>query len=88
MVSVLLSPVFRCLQDKVRGQFFSDLITNRKEKVLLQVSEDCLYLNVYTPVSTEAPEKLPVSRMINPLAKSFPCKPTAYANCRLGGAGP
>ncbi|KFW64496.1 Fatty acyl-CoA hydrolase precursor, medium chain, partial [Pygoscelis adeliae] len=49
-----------CLQDKVRGQVFSDVITNRKEKVLLQVSEDCLYLNVYTPVSTEKQEKLPV----------------------------
>ncbi|XP_059680733.1 fatty acyl-CoA hydrolase precursor, medium chain isoform X2 [Gavia stellata] len=49
-----------CLQDKVQGQFFSDIITNRKEKVLLQVSEDCLYLNVYTPVSTENQKKLPV----------------------------
>ncbi|KAM6250422.1 fatty acyl-CoA hydrolase precursor, medium chain isoform 2-T2 [Spheniscus humboldti] len=49
-----------CLQDKVQGQVFSDIITNRKEKVLLQVSEDCLYLNVYTPVSTEKQEKLPV----------------------------
>ncbi|KFQ97471.1 Fatty acyl-CoA hydrolase precursor, medium chain, partial [Nipponia nippon] len=49
-----------CLQDKVQGQVFSDVITNRKEKVLLQVSEDCLYLNVYTPVSTEKQEKLPV----------------------------
>ncbi|KAM6065418.1 fatty acyl-CoA hydrolase precursor, medium chain isoform 2-T2 [Theristicus caerulescens] len=49
-----------CLQDKVQGQIFSDSITNRKEKVLLQVSEDCLYLNVYTPVSTEKQEKLPV----------------------------
>ncbi|XP_074769112.1 fatty acyl-CoA hydrolase precursor, medium chain-like [Athene noctua] len=49
-----------CLQDKVQGQVFSDSITNRKEKVLLQVSEDCLYLNVYTPVSTEKREKLPV----------------------------
>ncbi|XP_074695802.1 fatty acyl-CoA hydrolase precursor, medium chain isoform X2 [Strix aluco] len=49
-----------CLQDKVQGQVFSDSITNRKEKVLLQVSEDCLYLNVYTPVSTEKKEKLPV----------------------------
>ncbi|NXI57444.1 SASB hydrolase, partial [Chloroceryle aenea] len=48
-----------CLQDKVQGQFFSDFITNRKEKVLLQVSEDCLYLNVYTPSSTDN-EKLPV----------------------------
>ncbi|XP_009915721.1 fatty acyl-CoA hydrolase precursor, medium chain isoform X2 [Haliaeetus albicilla] len=49
-----------CLQDKVQGQVFSDFITNRKEKVLLQVSENCLYLNVYTPVSTEKQEKLPV----------------------------
>ncbi|XP_041883596.1 fatty acyl-CoA hydrolase precursor, medium chain-like [Corvus kubaryi] len=49
-----------CLQDKVQGQYFSDIITNRKEKVLLQVSEDCLYLNVYTPVSTGKQEKLPV----------------------------
>ncbi|NXH37422.1 SASB hydrolase, partial [Myiagra hebetior] len=29
-----------CLQDKVQGQYFSDMITNRKEKVPLQVSED------------------------------------------------
>uniref|UniRef100_A0A8C0Z8C3 Carboxylic ester hydrolase n=1 Tax=Cyanistes caeruleus TaxID=156563 RepID=A0A8C0Z8C3_CYACU len=49
-----------CLQDKVQGQYFSDMITNRKEKVPLQVSEDCLYLNVYTPVSTGKQEKLPV----------------------------
>ncbi|KAM6252906.1 fatty acyl-CoA hydrolase precursor, medium chain-like isoform 2-T2 [Porphyrio hochstetteri] len=48
-----------CLQDKVQGQVFSDLITNRKEKVPLQISEDCLYLNVYSPVSTEK-QKLPV----------------------------
>ncbi|POI19262.1 hypothetical protein CIB84_016994, partial [Bambusicola thoracicus] len=49
-----------CLQDKALGQFASDFITNRKEKVLLQMSEDCLYLNIYTPVSTEKQEKLPV----------------------------
>ncbi|XP_010163112.1 fatty acyl-CoA hydrolase precursor, medium chain [Antrostomus carolinensis] len=49
-----------CLQDKVQGQFFSDIITNRKEKVILQMSEDCLYLNVYTPVSTGKQKKLPV----------------------------
>ncbi|XP_075290263.1 fatty acyl-CoA hydrolase precursor, medium chain-like isoform X2 [Opisthocomus hoazin] len=49
-----------CLQDKAQGQGFSDAITNRKEKVLLEMSEDCLYLNVYTPSSTEKQEKLPV----------------------------
>ncbi|XP_065517702.1 fatty acyl-CoA hydrolase precursor, medium chain-like [Lathamus discolor] len=48
-----------CLQNK-EGQFFSDYITNRKEKVILQMSEDCLYLNVYTPISTGKQEKLPV----------------------------
>ncbi|XP_072202214.1 fatty acyl-CoA hydrolase precursor, medium chain-like [Excalfactoria chinensis] len=49
-----------CLQNKVLGQITSDLVTNRKEKVPLQMSEDCLYLNIYTPVSTEKQEKLPV----------------------------
>ncbi|XP_021263814.1 fatty acyl-CoA hydrolase precursor, medium chain isoform X1 [Numida meleagris] len=49
-----------CLQNKVAGQFVSDAVTNRKEKVRLQMSEDCLYLNIYMPVSTEKQEKLPV----------------------------
>ncbi|OXB84032.1 UNVERIFIED_CONTAM: hypothetical protein H355_015543 [Colinus virginianus] len=49
-----------CLQNKEIGQFFSDAVTNRKEKVRLQMSEDCLYLNIYTPVSTESQEQLPV----------------------------
>ncbi|NXN94089.1 SASB hydrolase, partial [Rhinopomastus cyanomelas] len=49
-----------CLQDKEKAQYFSDYITNRKEKVRLQVSEDCLYLNVYTPLPTDTQEKLPV----------------------------
>ncbi|OXB61786.1 hypothetical protein ASZ78_004059 [Callipepla squamata] len=49
-----------CLQDKIIGQFASDAVTNRKEKVRLQTSEDCLYLNIYTPVSTGSQEQLPV----------------------------
>ncbi|XP_050167431.1 liver carboxylesterase 1 [Myiozetetes cayanensis] len=49
-----------CVQDPVQGQYISDLITNRKEKVPLQVSEDCLYLNVYTPVPAGEQQKLPV----------------------------
>jgi len=33
------------------------------------MSEDCLYLNIYTPVSTEKQEKLPVRKIITkPLA--------------------
>nr|XP_021137742.1 fatty acyl-CoA hydrolase precursor, medium chain-like [Columba livia] len=48
-----------CLQDKATGDWFSDVITNRKEEVHLQMAEDCLYLNVYTPVATEKQE-LPV----------------------------
>ncbi|OXB61788.1 hypothetical protein ASZ78_004061 [Callipepla squamata] len=49
-----------CLQNKVIGQFASDVTTNRKKKVHLQMSEDCLYLNIYTPVSTGSQEQLPV----------------------------
>ena len=33
------------------------------------MSEDCLYLNIYTPVSTEKQETLPVRKIITkPLA--------------------
>ncbi|XP_031196730.1 carboxylesterase 1E-like isoform X2 [Mastomys coucha] len=39
-----------CSQDPVVGQRLNDLITNNKEKIRFQFSEDCLYLNVYTPV--------------------------------------
>lgn len=68
-VDSYFSYFFRCLQDKVLGQFESDYVTNRKEKIILQMSEDCLYLNIYTPVSTEKQEKLPVRKIITkPLA--------------------
>uniref|UniRef100_A0A7M4ECE3 Carboxylic ester hydrolase n=1 Tax=Crocodylus porosus TaxID=8502 RepID=A0A7M4ECE3_CROPO len=49
-----------CLQDKETGQLLSDTLTNRKEKVSLQISEDCLYLNVYVPADSKKQEKLPV----------------------------
>ncbi|KGL83520.1 Fatty acyl-CoA hydrolase precursor, medium chain, partial [Tinamus guttatus] len=54
------SYLFRCLQDKVLGQYDSDYIANRKEKVPLEMSEDCLYLNVYSPSGAGEQEKLPV----------------------------
>ncbi|XP_065423304.1 fatty acyl-CoA hydrolase precursor, medium chain-like isoform X1 [Chrysemys picta bellii] len=48
-----------CLQDPVSGQQLSDAFTNRKEKLPFQVSEDCLFLNVYTPASSDK-DMLPV----------------------------
>nr|XP_014432693.1 fatty acyl-CoA hydrolase precursor, medium chain-like [Pelodiscus sinensis] len=48
-----------CLQDPVAGQQLSDAFTNRKEKLPFRVSEDCLFLNVYTPASSDT-DMLPV----------------------------
>jgi carboxylesterase 1 len=40
----------------------NDLIINNKEKIRLRFSEDCLYLNVYTPVDLmKNTNRLPVS---------------------------
>ncbi|XP_036605745.1 liver carboxylesterase 1-like [Trichosurus vulpecula] len=49
-----------CTQDPVGGQLFSDLFTNRNEKVSLKMSEDCLYLNIYSPADLTKKMKLPV----------------------------
>ncbi|XP_037061982.1 carboxylesterase 1F-like isoform X2 [Peromyscus leucopus] len=49
-----------CSQDAVRGQRVNDLLTNRKEKIHLQFSEDCLYLNIYTPADLTRSSRLPV----------------------------
>lgn len=44
------------------GQRLNDLITNNKEKIRFQFSEDCLYLNVYTPVDLmKNSNRVPVS---------------------------
>ncbi|XP_053126902.1 fatty acyl-CoA hydrolase precursor, medium chain-like isoform X3 [Hemicordylus capensis] len=50
----------RCLQDPVMGQQLSDDFSCRKEKLSLQISEDCLYLNIYIPGMAERNRKLPV----------------------------
>uniref|UniRef100_I3NH64 Carboxylic ester hydrolase n=1 Tax=Ictidomys tridecemlineatus TaxID=43179 RepID=I3NH64_ICTTR len=50
----------RCSQDALRGQKVSDLLTNRKENIPLQFSEDCLYLNIYTPADLTRRSRLPV----------------------------
>ncbi|XP_035298481.1 carboxylesterase 1D isoform X2 [Cricetulus griseus] len=49
-----------CSQDAVGGQVLSELITNRKENIPLQFSEDCLYLNIYTPADLSKNSRLPV----------------------------
>ncbi|XP_011827325.1 PREDICTED: liver carboxylesterase 1-like [Mandrillus leucophaeus] len=49
-----------CIQDPKAGQFLSDLLSNRKENISLTVSEDCLYLNIYTPADLTKKNRLPV----------------------------
>ncbi|XP_038168173.1 carboxylesterase 1F-like [Arvicola amphibius] len=49
-----------CSQDAVKGQRVNDLLTNRKEKIHLEFSEDCLYLNIYTPAILTRSSRLPV----------------------------
>uniref|UniRef100_A0A673V477 Carboxylic ester hydrolase n=1 Tax=Suricata suricatta TaxID=37032 RepID=A0A673V477_SURSU len=49
-----------CSQDPVGGQVLSELFTNRKENIPLKFSEDCLYLNIYTPADLRKKSRLPV----------------------------
>ncbi|XP_028931836.1 liver carboxylesterase 1 [Ornithorhynchus anatinus] len=49
-----------CIQEPVNGQVLSDLFTNRKENISLTFSEDCLYLNIYTPADLTKSTKFPV----------------------------
>ncbi|KAM5298036.1 liver carboxylesterase 1 [Glossophaga mutica] len=49
-----------CSQDAMAGQVISELFTNHKENIPLKFSEDCLYLNVYTPADLTKKSRLPV----------------------------
>ncbi|XP_029417921.1 carboxylesterase 1C-like isoform X2 [Nannospalax galili] len=49
-----------CSQNAVGGQMLSELFTNRKENIPLKFSEDCLYLNIYTPADLTKYSRLPV----------------------------
>ncbi|KAL1784716.1 liver carboxylesterase 1 [Sigmodon hispidus] len=49
-----------CSQDAEVGKILSDLFTNRKENSPLTFSEDCLYLNIYTPADLTKSSRLPV----------------------------
>lgn len=45
----------------MKGYLVSELFTNRKESIPLTFSEDCLYLNIYTPANLAKKNRLPVS---------------------------
>ncbi|XP_010637261.1 putative inactive carboxylesterase 4 isoform X2 [Fukomys damarensis] len=49
-----------CSQDAKGNQVISDLFTNRKEGIAIWYSEDCLYLDIYTPVYLRKKGSLPV----------------------------
>lgn len=43
------------------SQVISELFTNTKENIPFKISEDCLYLNIYTPADLTKKSRLPVS---------------------------
>ncbi|XP_059523986.1 liver carboxylesterase 1-like isoform X1 [Myotis daubentonii] len=49
-----------CSQDAVSAQMLSELFSIRKENIPLKFSEDCLYLNIYTPADLSRKSRLPV----------------------------
>ena len=49
-----------CSQSTVLAEMSSDLISNGMESVKPEFSEDCLYLNIYTPADLIKRSKLPV----------------------------
>ncbi|XP_043754453.1 liver carboxylesterase-like [Cervus elaphus] len=49
-----------CSQSTVLAEMSSDLISNGMESVKPEFSEDCLYLNIYTPADLTKRSKLPV----------------------------
>lgn len=56
-----LSPLLRCSQITGVGPVLSDVFANQLEDVALEYSEDCLYLNIYSPADLTNKGKLPVS---------------------------
>ncbi|XP_053149064.1 fatty acyl-CoA hydrolase precursor, medium chain-like [Hemicordylus capensis] len=49
-----------CLQDPEIAQTLSEAFLNRSENVSLEISEDCLYLNIYSPAHSDKNATLPV----------------------------
>lgn len=80
-------PLPRCSQDAVGGQVLSELFTNRKDNIPLKFSEDCLYLNIYTPADLTKNSRLPVSRRFQ--SSGVDCKrgKAAWVGAVLGTPG-
>ncbi|XP_073912081.1 carboxylesterase 1D-like isoform X2 [Castor canadensis] len=49
-----------CSQDAMAGQTLSEFFNNTKENIPFTFSEDCLYLNIYTPADLMKNSRLPV----------------------------
>lgn len=51
----------RCSQDLKNNEVLSNFFSIRKEHIPFTASEDCLYLNIYTPADLSKKSRLPVS---------------------------
>nr|prf microsomal carboxyesterase E1 [Rattus norvegicus] len=49
-----------CSQDGVVGKLLADMLSTGKESIPLEFSEDCLYLNIYSPADLTKNSRLPV----------------------------
>ncbi|KAL4665830.1 hypothetical protein H8959_015876 [Pygathrix nigripes] len=73
-----------CSQDAMAGQVLSELFTNRKENIPLKVSEDCLYLNIYTPADLTKKNRLPRHILFSMLLQASPrAQPSHKDECTL-----
>lgn len=54
--------LLRCYQNPEAAQRIAELFTNRKTITPHKFSEDCLYLNIYTPADLTKNSRLPVSK--------------------------
>lgn len=57
----------RCYQNPEAALRLAELFTNRRKIIPHKFSEDCLYLNIYTPADLTQNSRLPVSMGITGL---------------------